>query len=248
MKDTKGYRDERRTAKDEHRELANRLKEVFHQRGWSFAEPAVQMGVPFGTFTQWMQGGLPNAANRVKLAAFADELLGVTAVTADRTDAANSENTDAVVTAVVRRLADAIGAWRAVGKQVAAMGRDVQTIRELFTSGKARVSVTEGSAVSDTVRERALAGSSAKNALVAEPFLTVPEAARKVRANSITIRRAYAAGHLHIERVGRRVLTTESALRAWRAAGGRTDTQSPPKTAIAPLIDANAARRLGNSL
>jgi excisionase family DNA binding protein len=119
------------------------------------------------------------------------------------------------------RLADAIAAWRGVGNEVAAVRRDVQAMRELFISGAARVTMT----TEHRAGARSIAPSSHSRAVPAsteEPFLTMSEAARRMRVNVVTLSRAIQSGHLEVERVGRKMLLTESRLRAWRAAGGLT--------------------------
>lgn len=58
-----------------------------------------------------------------------------------------------------------------------------------------------------------------------DPLFTVADAAAAVRLSEDSIRRAYTAGYLKVERFGARlqcVRIRESALTQWMAAGGKT--------------------------
>lgn len=60
---------------------------------------------------------------------------------------------------------------------------------------------------------------------LADPLLTVAQAAGAVQVSEDSIRRAYTAGHLTVERFGARlqcVRIRQSALLAWLTAGGKT--------------------------
>jgi excisionase family DNA binding protein len=235
MRRTNGYREERKAAQKAHGELVSRLKELFHQRGWSCVQPAVLMGVPLGTFTQWMDGSMPNEVNRLRLAAFAQHLFDGTPAFAVRTNEPASQpwSESEVTRAVVMRLADAIAAWRGVAKEVAAVRHDVQAMRDLFISGAARVTMTtehraDARSTGPSSHNRTLPVSSG------EPFLTMGEAARRMRVNVVTLSRAIHSGHLKVERMGRKMLLTESGLRSWRAAGGLT---APIADSVSRLSD-----------
>jgi len=60
---------------------------------------------------------------------------------------------------------------------------------------------------------------------LADPLLTVTQAAATVQISEDSIRRAYTAGHLNVERFGARlqcVRIRQSELLRWMAAGGKT--------------------------
>ena len=60
---------------------------------------------------------------------------------------------------------------------------------------------------------------------LADPLFTVAQAAAAVQVSEDTVRRAYTAGHLPVERFGARlqcVRIRSSALVAWMTAGGKT--------------------------
>lgn len=62
-------------------------------------------------------------------------------------------------------------------------------------------------------------------ATLADAIFTVAEAAAAVRLSEDSIRRAYTAGHLNVERFGARlqcVRIRESELNRWMAGGGKT--------------------------
>lgn len=67
--------------------------------------------------------------------------------------------------------------------------------------------------------------------ITGDVLLTVREAARHFRVSTATIRKAYWAGHLRTQRVGRHIRIPKQALIEWRKAGCPTTAPDLSKAA-----------------
>jgi excisionase family DNA binding protein len=72
-----------------------------------------------------------------------------------------------------------------------------------------------------------------------DPLLTIDQAAREANVSTMTLRRAFRNGHLHVRRFGvdgRGLRILRSALTAWMDAGGRTDEKPSVAAAVRAVV------------